>query len=83
MPSASIFDMQLGMSDCVLGCSSVQVGADRIGRKAQTHRPVGNGPQEAAAAVPQIEEDAALPRLEHERLDARVFRSRISTCRSL
>ena len=47
----------------------VDVGADDVGREALAHGAIGNGPQEAAAAVAQVEEHAALARLVHERLD--------------
>ena len=47
----------------------VDVGADDVGRKAEAHRAIRHGPQEASAAVPEIEEDAPLAGLVHERLD--------------
>jgi hypothetical protein len=47
----------------------VDVGADRVGWKAKLHRSIRHRPEEASAAVPEIEEDAALARLAHERLD--------------
>jgi hypothetical protein len=47
----------------------VEVGADDVGREALAHGAIGNRPQEAAAAVAQVEEHAALARLVHERLD--------------